>query len=550
MRKNQYILAITLALIVMLPLALLAWQSWRMQQDSLQVQQAQLASLATLRLEQVDNRIQGYFDEMARQLAAQSSSPGIVERLQQQVRTDGRIRLFFVFDTQRRQRVYPLSDAVLTAREQAFVSRWQAIWNDPQILSVKQTAALTEEAALLNAKRNTVSKISSRSKAGIDAVRATQQGWYTHYWGKGISLLFWRQLADGRLVGVELEPARVKADVISLLPDTLSEGSEDYRIRLLDTAEQVVYQWGNHLPDKQQVLQSHSLSYPLSSWSLDYYGDSASVGFGRYSLLLSFAGLALVVLGLAWFLYREQTREMRLAAQRVQFVSQVSHELKTPLTNVRMYAEMLEDQLDDEPQQQHYLRVIVDESGRLTRLINNVLNFARQPRLHKRAVSVNEIIRQVVEHCRPGFQTRGITIELDLQAEGKLYSDPDVLEQILNNLLSNAEKYAAQGKHVHVSSHEVAGWVHISVRDFGAGISRRERKRIFQPFYRISNSLTEGVSGTGIGLTIARQQAEALGGRLALREVTPGACFELVLPLDSVDNNVGNKVDNKGTQGA
>ncbi len=531
---NNRKLIIILTLIVLLPLALLGWQSWHMQQDSERVQQAQAASLAALRLEQVDNLVKNYFTSLARQLSNELASPPVeVESLRHHIRSDGRIRQLFVFDTRQHQRLYPPMNALLTEQEQAFVSRWQAVWNDPQILFASQSNASQEAESAQAYRQRSFSK-----SAQVAETMDTRQGWYTHYWGNGINLLFWQQTADGRLLGAELEPTRIKADLISLLPNGLPDDAAAlYRIRLLDTAGQVIYQWGGYNPGKQAVLQTRALSYPLSSWMLEYYGDTSATGGGRYSLLLSFAGLALVVLGLAWFLYREQTREMRLAAQRVQFVSQVSHELKTPLTNVRMYAEMLEDQLDEEPQQQHYLRVIIDESERLTRLISNVLSFSRQPRIHKRLIQPNDVIRQVAEHFRPGLQAKEISIELDLQAHRETYSDPDALEQILNNLLSNAEKYAAQGKRIQISSEAEGGLLKVRVRDFGTGISRRERKRIFQPFYRIHNSLTEGVSGTGIGLTIARQQAERLGGSLALVDITPGACFELTLPLDNKENN-------------
>ncbi|MEH6454952.1 MAG: ATP-binding protein, partial [Cocleimonas sp.] len=110
--------------------------------------------------------------------------------------------------------------------------------------------------------------------------------------------------------------------------------------------------------------------------------------------------------------------------------------------------------------------------------------------------------------------------------------DPDILEQILNNLLSNVEKYASSGKRLDINSEIKNNQFVVRIRDYGSGISRAERKHIFKPFYRIDDKITEGVSGTGIGLTIARQQAEYLGGSLEYIDVSEGACFELKLPIE------------------
>ncbi len=239
-----------------------------------------------------------------------------------------------------------------------------------------------------------------------------------------------------------------------------------------------------------------------------------------------------MLIGLALYLYREQTRELREAARKVEFVSQVSHELKTPLTNIRMYAEMLDDQLEDAPQQRNYLGIIISESQRLGRLIGNVLNFSRTPPLHVSEVEIDALVRQTLDHFLPGFRSRGLEVYTDLQAGIRIHSDADMLEQILNNLLSNVEKYAAGGGTVDVATRVADGQLLVSVRDHGAGIPAAERRKIFEPFYRIDNSLTEGVSGTGIGLTIARQQASRLGGELLVSDARPGARFTLKLPLD------------------
>ncbi|HFC91760.1 MAG TPA: HAMP domain-containing histidine kinase, partial [Leucothrix mucor] len=434
------------------------------------------------------------------------------------------------------KRLFPANNIPLSRNESALLQRLSAIWRDPQILFSNQSEQLLEEQTQAKTKSPSLSsqRIALKGMTKSLPNNVLQHGWYLWHWEGGANLIYWQQNNQQQIIGVELEPVRIKSDLISRLPNTVADSDQDdnFRLRVLDTAGQIIYQWGAFSPAKTQALQQHSLSYPLSSWSVEYYAKAYSPAtLSRYSLLLTLAGFALLISALAWFLYREQTREMRLATQRVQFVSQVSHELKTPLTNIRLYAEMLEDLLDDDPQPQRYLQVITDESQRLSRLISNVLNFSRKPRLHKREFDINAVIQQSIAHFKPSFAAKSITLNLNLQAMGSLHSDPDALEQIINNLLSNAEKYAANGKQVDISSAIDQQQFTLKIRDYGKGIVRSERKRIFQPFYRINNQLTEGVSGTGIGLAIAKQQAELLGGSLELIAIDKGACFQLKLPL-------------------
>lgn len=539
-----------LALIVLLPLMLLGWQGWKISQDDKQLNDARFDSLVSARLNQVDTLVQSYFEEMQIKWSLLIPQWDLSnEATRKRIENDGNIRQIFVIDAQKIRRFPPL-DKEITAAEKTFVKRLESIWRDPQMLFSNQSNSQSTE-QIASADKMASKKVVAKSKSSITSASSfaekpaspsssSRQGWYMWHWGSDANLIYWQQNKDNSIVGIEMEPIRVKADLISRLPDTTPDGSKDFRVRLLDTAGHVVYQWGNYhiISSKDEAQQKRPLSYPLSSWSLEYYGKPFNQsGLSKYTLLLTFAGFALLMSGLAWFLYREQTREMRLAAQRVQFVSQVSHELKTPLTNIRMYAEMLEDQIDDSEQPKRYLQVITDESKRLTRLIANVLNFSRAPRIHKRDIEPDSVIMQSIEHFRPGLEAKQIKLDVRLNAKQEINTDPDILEQILNNLLSNVEKYAAKGKRLDIQSDIKGDSFILRVRDYGKGISRGERKRIFQPFYRVNDEITEGVSGTGIGLTIARQQAQHLGGTLEFIDVSLGACFQLILPINPKNSN-------------
>jgi signal transduction histidine kinase len=251
----------------------------------------------------------------------------------------------------------------------------------------------------------------------------------------------------------------------------------------------------------------------------------ASAGFGA---------LALAVVGLAIYIFRESGRQMREAAQRVNFVNQVSHELKTPLTNIRMYAELLEDGLEDEEDKlRGQAQVIAQESQRLSRLIGNVLSFARQQRgkltARRQPGKVDDVVRQVLDQFGPSLEDKGIEVELETGAPAEVLLDSDVVGQILGNLLGNVEKYAAQGGRVEIRTAQKEGQSEIWVTDHGPGVPTRARDKIFKPFFRLSGKVTDGVSGTGIGLAIAQDLARLHGGELSLEPRQVGACFKVSL---------------------
>ncbi|NJN46044.1 MAG: ATP-binding protein [Candidatus Competibacteraceae bacterium] len=130
---------------------------------------------------------------------------------------------------------------------------------------------------------------------------------------------------------------------------------------------------------------------------------------------------------------------------------------------------------------------------------------------------------------RPALAEHGITVEWDAQADQRVNLDSEALEQILNNLLSNAEKYAAKGGALHITSRQTGSETILHIRDWGPGIAKREQQRIFQPFYRGDSRLNEGASGTGIGLSIARELARLHGGDVVLQPTDQGSCFAVTL---------------------
>jgi len=126
----------------------------------------------------------------------------------------------------------------------------------------------------------------------------------------------------------------------------------------------------------------------------------------------------------------------------------------------------------------------------------------------------------------PSLEAKGVQIHFQAGAGDRVEVDPDAPEQILNNIFSNTEKYGTSGSRLDIESVRNADRTFITVRDYGPGVSRRDADRIFQPFYRTHSRITDGVTGTGIGLSIARDLARLHGGDLTLVPTDKGACFK------------------------
>jgi signal transduction histidine kinase len=355
-------------------------------------------------------------------------------------------------------------------------------------------------------------------------------------------LYFWRRMADGRTVGIELESAALLAAVIALLPssDTPVAGLPVGHIVLQDARNAPLYQWGDYRPGAQELpLARMPLAAPLNAWSLEYFAPASEFGrvmsgSARFNIGAALGVVTLALCALAFYFYRESSREIRAAAQKVSFVNQVSHELKTPLTNIRMYAELLEGRLpEDDAKARGPLGIVIAESRRLSRLINNILTFARQqkahPALHLAPGQVDETIAATLESFRPALEEAGVRIVFNPNAGRPVQMDADVVEQILGNLFSNVEKYALAGQLLEVTSRQEGDRTVIRVADRGPGIPPGKADAVFRPFVRLSDRLTDGVSGTGLGLTITRDLARLHGGDVTLEPSAVGACFQVVL---------------------
>ena len=286
-------------------------------------------------------------------------------------------------------------------------------------------------------------------------------------------------------------------------------------------------------------LHRARLSPPFGDLELAFSVNQLPSAPGALLLLWISLTLAAVLCGGFYFMYRFAIGQLRLARQQQDFVSAVSHELKTPLTSIRMYGEMLKAGWADDAKKQTYYDYIHSESERLSRLIENVLQLARLTRssqqLDVKRVASAELLDMVRSKCvtqaeRAGF---ALTVRDGVPAGTELAVDADAFAQILINLVDNALKFSAgaERKEIEIGSRlETDGSVLFTVRDFGPGIPKGQMKKIFELFYRPPDEITRATAGTGIGLALVLQLTAALGGRVEVRNCEPGAEFRVSFP--------------------
>ena len=285
------------------------------------------------------------------------------------------------------------------------------------------------------------------------------------------------------------------------------------------------------------LLYRNRLTAPLDRLELIFSIQRLPPGPGASVLGWVTLVLAVVFVGGFVSLYRMGLSQISLARQQQDFVSAISHELKSPLTSIRMYGEMLKEGWADEEKRQSYYEFIHDESERLSRLISNVLRLAKitrnEPQFDLKPTNVGELMSTTESKIsnqieRAGFELRFKTINDAEKATIKI--DQDCFAQIIINLVDNAIKFSrnADNKVIEISS-RVSGdnRVLFSVRDYGPGIAKDQLKKIFQLFYRSESELTRETVGTGIGLAIVHQLTLAMDGDVDIVNAEPGAEFRV-----------------------
>lgn len=554
-------------MLVLVPLGVMGWLALRLQNNENVVVQHQTRQLGEARLQEASRTIDDFVlsmqndaNRMANHARTILEDNDVLEadkpaKLRDIVRASPILEQIYIADSGGERLFPPLDSTQITNKEVRFLRQTSDLWPQQELFEkLDSEESLTEPTVTKKLRSNSIlsrdrQEVHLKAK-GVEVNGFADQGWLSWDLGAQTYTFYWVRDQRERLIVLQLSRAYWLSLLLADLPHNVQSNIEFMNISLLNRRQNRIYQWGalsigcqnppaRCKPATPSVVAQKMLVPPLEGWRLEYSTinplDDSWTRFIIYLLLFSFMGLVLAVL--AWVIWREHRKELQIAAQRVTFVNQVSHELKTPLTNICMYAELLESNLETESPMgdtrlQKYSRILVNESQRLGRLINNVLSFSKSGenklKLNMREGVANDVIRKTVRLFEPAFELKKIDVKLELDTAKLTLFDAEALEQILNNLLSNIEKYAADGGVARLRSKYVDDQVMIEVEDAGPGVDDVLHIKIFQPFERGNSSLTEGVSGTGIGLGIARDLCRLHGGDLnyqPAKEASSGACF-------------------------
>ena len=259
---------------------------------------------------------------------------------------------------------------------------------------------------------------------------------------------------------------------------------------------------------------------------------------GRMTLTLMLVVLAAIVLVGLFAIYQSARTIVDLSERRSQFVASVTHELKTPLTNIRMYIEMLEQGIARNPErEQEYFRILDSEGSRLSRLINNVLEMSKlekkQRHVDLQTGNFEDVITEVKAIMTEKIKQEGFTLKIDASPLRPFKYDREVMIQVIINLIENSMKFGKTSplREIHIRTHQEDSKVKIMVIDSGPGIPRHAIKKIFNDFYRVENALTRTTRGTGIGLALVKKFIQLLGGTVsAANNNGPGCTITITLP--------------------
>jgi signal transduction histidine kinase len=353
-------------------------------------------------------------------------------------------------------------------------------------------------------------------------------------------LLWYRSPRDPQLVfGAQLDVNSVKQGLKSVVQIDRALARDVCVALLDDRAQLIASSHPGFQANWRRPFVASEVGEALPHWEAAVYLlDPTRLQRSARTLRFTIGSLvALLVAAIAfggWLVVQDLRRQLAVAKQKTDFVSNVSHELKTPLTSIRMFSELLADgRVTDAPRQKQFLQIISAEAARLTRLINNVLDFARPDRrkYNMTRCDLAAVVRDILDTYRPHLESAGFKLEATLPLRPVLVNgDCDALSQIVLNLVSNAEKYSGAEKSIAVEV-ENGDCTRIHVMDRGLGVPRGCEQRIFEQFYRAHDSLSSGIQGSGLGLTLARQIARAHGGDVTYQAREGGGSrFTLTLP--------------------
>ena len=290
-------------------------------------------------------------------------------------------------------------------------------------------------------------------------------------------------------------------------------------------------------PDNTNINRRFSTLFPNMSLLVQPKNPSQVREFIFRRTLITIIGLGLLLLAMViglLILIRDVSRKKQMEKLRADFVANVTHELKTPLTSINMFADsILLDRVKTRENLQKYAEIIVKESEKLKRMVNNILEFSRQEvdkmSYNLKEENLEDIIHAVMDEMQYWLTSHGFEVELDLEDKLKALVDAEGLKQVLSNLITNAIKYSPDHKRIAIRTYSFHKMACIDVEDHGIGIAANQLKSVFKKFYRVTDN-DFIVSGTGLGLTVSKEIIEAMNGKLTVKsEPKQGSVFTIYL---------------------
>ena len=492
----------------------------------------------------------------------------------------------------------------------------------PRNESVQQRAVPGQTFSVPDDNPQQVSRIAPSEAEFRQLIGEDNEGTLARFVDNKLSVLFWYRppLNPDYVFGAQIALPRLAKELQTVVQEVEPTLREEICVALLDDMAKPVAlsHPGFHAAWKRPFVATE-IGETLPHWELGVYLlNPAKLTQSAHILKLTLGlliGVLLLAIGVgSWLIVADLNRQLTLARQKTDFVSNVSHELKTPLTSIRMFSELLaEGRVSDRAKQRSYLGIISAETARLTRLINNVLDFARIDRGEKKyniqKCDLVSVVRETADTYRPHLEASGFQFTCELpELPVFVNGDRDALAQVVVNLLSNAEKYSDTRKEIALSVNPVGtqglpessrrfplspseveragkgpplpsgsggqdlpescgglplspsqgeragkrgptlpsssraqgaktvrgilSFVEVRVLDRGLGVPAGSGEKIFEQFYRAHDSLSNGIQGSGLGLTLARQIARAHGGDVTYEpREGGGSCFTLRLPV-------------------
>jgi len=350
---------------------------------------------------------------------------------------------------------------------------------------------------------------------------------------------------DNRIETISRQRNQLETVLASMLEGVIAVDSEERIVSINRAAAQLFENEPANCQDKsiQEVIRSPALQqfirralnnpHPAEEDIIVYQNEERVIDV-KSSPLLDAVQQQMGTL----VVFNDVTQLRRLENMRRDFVANVSHEIKTPLTAIKGFVETLQQgKVEKVDEKERFLGIIQKHVDRLNAIIEDLLTLSRieqedeSKEINHEKVNLADVFQAAIEICRPKAEEKHIHIDLDCEKDTTAIFDPTLIEQAMVNLLDNALKYSEPRSTVLVKSHQQNSEVIISVQDHGIGIAQKHLPRLFERFYRVDKARSRNMGGTGLGLAIVKHIAQAHGGHVTVEsKLGEGSRFRIHLP--------------------